>query len=148
MAETTKEKVMGKDHSTLAEALVACDNAFKLGRDVDPILLRELCARCEADEHLRVQLRDCADHWPRWAREPVLEGVMLSIARKNGEARPLVALKMDLQQHAPQPDVLPLQAWTVLNMWLRGRHKIIALLGNGRPLISLNYILKSSAVTL
>lgn len=120
MDEAGKERIeMDGRQVSLLEALALVDEALRAGRVMDHVTLRELCARWYGDEQLAKRLREAGTHWPKWAKGCAMEGVHISIARQHGCNQSFVALSMELNQTPPSdPDLLPIQAWTVLNRWL------------------------------
>lgn len=105
--------------ASLGKSLNQIDEALQAGREIDPVALREFCARWNSHDELATRLHDLSKHWPTWTRGCVLEGVYLSIARKHGQDKSYIELYIESNQ-TPPPNlaVLPMQAWTVLNKWL------------------------------
>ena len=110
---------LARDWDALATSLAALDRKLRGGEQhlVDPAILREMCARCEGNEDLRRQLAEMGRSWPSWAKASAMQGLMLAIARRNGDCRPWLELFMEANSKPPEPDLLPLQAWTVLHWY-------------------------------
>jgi len=102
---------------SLADALEHLDQIVRSGEPYSHELAREIVARCAATEATYLKFRELAEGWPDETKGFQLQGVLLSVARRKGDKRDYLQLKMEMSEPAPHADLLPLQAWTVLNIW-------------------------------
>lgn len=138
MTETDKECSNTERQTSLTETLERVDQALRAGQDIDHRTLRELCAQCKSDDELWKRLRQMNDDWPKWTRVYVIQGMKMSIARKNGVNCSYAALFIESNETPPIDSfMMPLQAWTVLYWWLSegGSHS-----GVGLPAWVWNYL--------
>lgn len=135
-----KDRVLinGKPVASLYEAFCFIDKALRAGGSVEKRGLRELCSLLFSDELMASKLKLSSNHWPIWTRGPVLDGLWLATARRNGRTEPFVELFVETELSPPvDEERVPIQAWAVLYRWLTERGHV---LGVDLPIWVWNYL--------
>ena len=114
-AEANPQQETGYEH--LAQLLAGLDIMLREGKNFETATLRGFFMRLNQHETLRDRICELLPRWPSWAKAAELRAMLLETARSNGDTRPFIELYLDLHATAPEVELLPLQAWTVLHWY-------------------------------